>query len=446
VKATLIALVAVTSARPVDARPARPAPSLPPPTGTVINVNTESQLQGAMRALSSDTTIVLAPGTYRLTRSLYLNRAVRNVAIRGASNNPDDVVIIGRGMANANYGDVPYGIWTGGGVDGILIANLTIRDCYFHDIIFNARTQSPHVYNVRLVDSGQQFIKSNPDGNGVGASNGIVEYSVFEFTTTARDDYPKGVDSQGGSNWIIRHNLFRNLVAPRGQLMGPAVLIWRKSTNATAEGNTFINCARGIYFGGEDAYPATSHRGGVIRNNFFYRSSTQPGDVGIHLADSPGTQVVNNTVLLSGTYGAPIEYRFTGTSGVLIANNLTDGMIRQRDGATGTVTNNLTTATSPMFRNLSAGDLHLVASATRAIDHGISVASVSDDWDGERRPQGAAVDIGADEFTATTAHAMSPQIVDGNSVSPLSGVRIPLSGRRKRRLGPKIQAPSGDST
>ena len=32
----------------------------------------------------------------------------------------------------------------------------------------------------------------NPDASNVGASNGILEYSVIEFTTGARDDYPKG--------------------------------------------------------------------------------------------------------------------------------------------------------------------------------------------------------------------------------------------------------------
>ena len=50
---------------------------------------------------------------------------------------------------------------------------------------------------------------------------------------------------------------------------------------------------------------ASVHQGGIIRNNFFYRAPTVPGDVGIDVADSPGTQVLNNTVIVSGTYNRP---------------------------------------------------------------------------------------------------------------------------------------------
>ena len=63
--------------------------------------------------------------------------------------------------------------------------------------------------------------------------------------------------------------------------------------------------------------------GGIVRNNFIYRNAGVDGDVGILVADSAGTQVLHNTVLLNGTYPNAIEYRFGGTSNVLIANNLT---------------------------------------------------------------------------------------------------------------------------
>ena len=411
------------------ARPARPAPALPPPSGTVINVSTEAQLQAAMGAIGSNTTIVLAPGTYRLTRSLYFKGPFTNVGIRGATGNPGDVTLVGTGMTNAAYGSVPYGIWTGDGIDGITIANLTSRDFYYHPIIFNAGTQRPHVFNLHLIDAGQQFLKSNPDAAGVGASDGVVEYSVFEFTTTARDDYPKAIDVQGGADWVIRHNLFHNLQAPFG-LIGPAVLVWRGSSNTITEGNTFLNCGRGIMYGAEDA-PAFAHSGGVIRNNFFYRSSTQPGDVGIQVADSPNTQVVNNTVVLSGTYSAAIEYRFTGASGISIVNNLVDGMIWQRDGATASLASNIINATPSMFVNPSAGDLHLQPTAIAAIDQGVAVASVANDWDGQLRPAGRGFDIGADEYAASTAaYSVTGRVTAAATGNPIPGVMVTLVGSR----------------
>jgi hypothetical protein len=229
-------------------------------------------------------------------------------------------------------------------------------------------------------------------------NNGIVEYSVMEYVTTAKDDYTNGVDVHTGANWIIRHNLFRNIVSPAGQkLAGPAVLMWNHSRDTLTEGNTFLNCARGISYGLLERTGGSDHVGGVIRNNFFYRSSNQPGDVGIEVADSPDTRVLNNTVFVSGTYRTPIEYRFPGTVGVVLTNNLLDGVILARDGAKGTERTNLSGATSTMFVDAAAGNLHLSASATAAIDRGTALKEVVDDWDGMPRPQGAGYDIGADE-------------------------------------------------
>ena len=242
----LCALFSGTAVLTAAARPARPAPPLAPPGGAIVNVATDAQLQAAVQALTSNTTIVLAPGTYVLSSTLWINGTFANVGIRGATNNADDVVLVGPGMTEAAYGNVPYGIWTGGNVQGVTIANLTIRGLYYHPIILNGGTQTPHIYNVHLIDAGEQFIKSNPNGAAGGVNNGIVEYSVIEFTTTARDYYTNGVDVHAGANWIVRNNLFRNIVAPPGQLAGPAVLMWNHSSGTLTEGNTFLNCARGI--------------------------------------------------------------------------------------------------------------------------------------------------------------------------------------------------------
>ena len=113
--------------------------------------------------------------------------------------------------------------------------------------------------------------------------------------------------------------------------------------------------------------------------------------------DSPRTQVLHNSILGSGTYSSLIEYRFPNSTGVQIANNLLDGGILARDGAAGTLSGNVTTATPALFVNPSAGDLHLAATAASAIDRGVALPNVSTDWDGQPRPQGGAADAGADE-------------------------------------------------
>ncbi len=388
-------VVLALAASPVFAGPAIPPAPLPPPSGPVVNVSTVAQLQNAVASIASNTTIVVAPGTYQLTSTLYVNGTFTNVGIRGATGNRDDVVIVGKGMSAANDGGVPFGIWVGGNVQGITIANLTLRDFFYHAIILNAGAQSPRVHNVRLMNAGQQLLKSNPDDQGGGVDNGIVEYSVIEFATTSRDFYTNGVDVLTGDNWIIRHNLFRNIRAPQGQLAGPSILMWRSSTNTIVDGNTFVNCQREIAFGLEERTP-DDHSGGIIRNNFIYRSMS--GDSAIYLADSPDTQVLHNSIFISGTYGSPIEYRFPHTARVVIANNVLDGNIASRDGATGSVVGNYTSAVAGFFVNPSTGDLHLNPTATALINKVTAPpAAAATDWDGQARP-GGATDIGADEY------------------------------------------------
>ena len=395
-----VGLFAITATAIGESRGPDSAPPLPTPTGTVIRVSTEGQLQAAVGAMASGTTILIAPGVYRLTSTLNIgNRTLTNVALRGSTNNRNDVVLLGPGMSNRNYGTVPHGVWTGNGVNGVLIANLTISGFYFHPVILNAGTKAPHLYNVRLVDGGEQLLKSNPDDGGRGVDSGVVEYSVFEFTDRSRDHYTNGVDVLGGAGWIIRDNLFRNIAAPQGQLAGPTILMWRGSRDTIVERNTFIDCQREIAFGLAPGTSTTDHWGGVIRNNFIFRRASVQGDAAIGVNDSPNTVVVHNSVLISGTYPNAIEYRFKGTTGALIGNNLTDAAIRARDDATASLIGNETSAAPTMFVAPASGDLHLTRAAFAALPKASAVGATTD-WDGDPRALGATADLGADERSA----------------------------------------------
>src|SRR5262245_50409846 len=93
--AVCLAILNCMGVRAALALSANNAPKLPPPSGPVVNVSTEPQLQQAVRTLQSGATIMLAPGTYNLTSTLWLgNRS--NIALRGATGNRDDVVLQGR--------------------------------------------------------------------------------------------------------------------------------------------------------------------------------------------------------------------------------------------------------------------------------------------------------------------------------------------------------------
>ena len=208
------------------------------------------------------------------------------------------------------------------------------------------------------------------------------------------------MDVHTGDNWIIRHNLFRNIRAPQGQLAGPAILMWNASTNTLVDANTFVDCQREIALGLIERTP-NDHSGGIIRNNFVYRSPSVSADAAVLVADSPNTHVLHNSILISGTYANAIEYRFLQASGLVIANNVLDGRIATRDGATGAVSGNYTTASAAMFVAPASGDLHLKPTATVVIDKvAAPLANAGLDWDGQPRPAGIT-DLGADEYGAT---------------------------------------------
>jgi hypothetical protein len=393
------------------------APQLPAPLGPIVSVSSAAELEAAVDALTSGTTILIQPGTYQLSRELRIRNGVTGVSLRGATNSRDDVVILGSGMETPG---VNIGVKVENAQD-VQIANLSIGQAFHHPIQLQGEqgAERVHVYNVRLFDAGEQFLKSTVDPqNPNGVDQVTVEYSAFEYTNIGPSHgYTQGIDAHHAAGWVIRYNLFRNIRVPATAQyrQRPAILMWAGSRDTLVYGNTFINCERGIIFGlGPLAPYANSHSGGAIFNNMIYRTEPVNADAGISIWDSPGTRVFHNTVIQNGTYRNAIEYRFPSTTGVLIVNNLTDGAIAQRDDAQATVIGNVTDAQPGLFVNAAAGDLHLLPTATQAIDRGVALTEVAVDWDGQPRPAGAGSDIGADEVSGETA-ARSAAAASGES-------------------------------
>src|SRR5262245_14772403 len=399
----------------LDAASPGNAPALPLTGVRVVNVSSEAALQTAIGNLQSGDTIVLADGVYNLTSTLYV-KGRNNITIRGTSGSTN-VVLVGKGMDNANYGNAPFGVWSNG--TNTTVAHLTIRDTWDNEIIFNSGAQAPHVYCVRLLNSGSQFIKSNPTdvNNGIGVNNGIVEYCWFEYTGSPPADhgsgvgYFNGISAHAAKNWIVRGNLFKNLHNPdtAAYLWNPAVLFWRHSTNTVTEQNIFLNVDRAIAYGLDNTTPYFDHAGGVIRNNFvcltpgLMSAARKAGSDGSIIAwNSPGTQIDHNSVLLNSNEFYAVEFRFSTTTNCTARNNLADALIHLRDSAGVSQSGNLLNAVAGMFANAATADLHLLASATNAIDKAAALASVTNVFDGDARPRVASFDIGTDEFATNS--------------------------------------------
>ena len=409
-KAKVIRLLCISLflAAPLNAQipswPVKTVPPLPEPTGDVVRVSTVSELNSAVSNLKSGRTIVVEPGDYQLARALVFD-GVDSVALRGATGNRNDVILRGKGMREENYEAVPHVISVFN-VKDLLIADLTVADAWYHNMHLagSAGPIRPHIYNVRFLDGGEQLLKVNPGSNPTAfPDTGIVEYCRFEFTDRAKHWYTNGVDVLDAANWIVRDNEFVRIRGPEGVLAGGAILFWHTCYNTIVERNLFYECDFGIIFGlgggpgnsKRDPDSPYDHIGGIIRNNIIYRA--EAGDVGISVNHAKDYKIYNNTVILNTTFPWTIEYRFSNSNGV-IKNNLTDGQILKRDDAQGELEGNQTRAQADWFVDFDNVDLHLSEAAEAAIDQGVPLEEVTDDFDGHPRDEPEYLDIGADEF------------------------------------------------
>ncbi len=219
------------------------APPLPESKNRVVRVSSVEQLNEAIATARPKTTVIIEPGQYRLTSTLGIQ--TDDLTIRGASTDCNSVVLTGRGMDEVNHLGLTNGFWIN--ARNTTIANLSIGEVYYHTIQINSDAFAPRIYNVRMFNSGQQFVKSNPIKFGVGVDLGIVEFSVMEYTDgtpkTNHDGagfgYTNGVDIHAGKTWRISNNRFSNFHTPDGSdhLWNPAVLVWNGASDTVTENN-----------------------------------------------------------------------------------------------------------------------------------------------------------------------------------------------------------------
>jgi hypothetical protein len=371
-----------------------------------INVGTAAALQSAVASANSsggNTTIVLADGTYTLSNTLYINAP--NVTLTSQSGDRTRVVIQGDAMSSNAVVKMIFRV----DANNFTVRNITMQRVGWHviQVVGNDNVDYVTISNCVLRDAYEQILKitNDPANPNVTGDNGIVENSLFEYTAGIGPQYYiGGIDAHGSKNWVIRGNTFKNIISPSGSAAEHAVHIWdAPSANNLVEKNLIINCDRGIGFGLGDR----GSSGGIIRNNMIYHAAGNGtfADVSIGLETSPNTQVYNNTIFLENGYPNAIEYRFAATSGVAIVNNLTNRAVQQRDGASGTVTKNVTNAASSWFVSPASGDLHLASAISTVVGMGQSVSGLTDDFDSQPRPAGNPIDIGADQFASAAAPA-----------------------------------------
>jgi hypothetical protein len=178
---------------------------------------------------------------------------------------------------------------------------------------------------------------------------------------------------------------------------GYGIQIYNGDAGGEAARNVFRN--NRIYNNGRN-YPAAGVVMGTGDDNQGYNNLVYNNGGGIQIRNGGSNNAIWNNTLHNnkgGDSGGPCILNTNG--GSIIRNNIcsNNGQNAIAGGGSASSSNNL--FGDPGYENAGAGNFHLTASSTSAINKGTSVASVfTTDFDGNTRPAGGAWDIGAYEF------------------------------------------------
>ncbi|MFT5389949.1 MAG: hypothetical protein ACI8PT_000129 [Gammaproteobacteria bacterium] len=360
---------------------------LPKTSNPVVIVSDVKSLAAAVARANKENnlTIALDDGVYELKRPLYLRG--NEITLRGLSGNRDQVVLRGQGMS----GGLSHIFQVMG--SGITLADLTAGWVTRHVAQVHADSDADrfHAYNVRFVDAAEQILKGSYRRGGPQADDGLIEWSLFEFTEGyAHQAYTGGIGVLGAKNWTVRNNVFRNIRVRPGVDGQATAIMFRRATEGTRiEGNLITYSDSGIRLGLIDA----SHGTGTVINNVVHVIR----DVGISLEKATGVLVAHNTIWTE-QYANAIEYRFPESTENRIVNNLVHGSIQRRDGGEALLSSNVAFARADWFVAAVEGDLRMALGHPSVVDRATPLTDVPLDFECATRPAGHRPDIGAEEF------------------------------------------------
>ncbi|UXI68964.1 right-handed parallel beta-helix repeat-containing protein [Tahibacter amnicola] len=377
--------------------------------GTVPVSNVSGLRQAIQNATAGDD-IVLAAGTYVVDGNLNctaVGSAALPIRVRAAQ--PRSVLIRFSnpgGYAEGFKLSAPHWQFEGLDIEG---ACATDNECEhaFH-LFGNAEFA---VLRNNVVRDFNAQIKSN--GSPIGGvyqypDDVLIEGNRF-YDTRARNTVQPvtKIDVVGGRRWVVRANTISDYEKGGGDTISYAAFFKGNSRDGVFERN-LVRCSHlttggvrlGLSLGGggtspnsicEDGTCTPEHQNGILRNNLILACN----DVGIYLNRAANSRIQHNT--LYATTG--IDVRFAASTADL-RNNVLAGLIRYRDGGTGTSSGNLTQVSTASFNawftDPANADFGL-RNGGSLVDLGVAAPLVTDDLCGAVRSDGQP-DIGALEY------------------------------------------------
>lgn len=259
--------------------------------------------------------------------------------------------------------------------------------------------------------NAQLKVNSSQDMGGAWLTphRGLIEGNeLYDSRARSTSNPTTKLNIDTGDDWIVRANYIHDFQKSGGDNISYGAFMKSGGARGTFERNLVI-CSQlhtggtriGLSLGGGGTDPrfcapafnanvpcSVEHDGGVLRNNVIVGCS----DVGIYLNRAKNTRVLFNTLIAT----SGVDFRFDTTSGEA-RGNLLAGVIRRRDSAAGTFTNNIenvaATTFAAMYQAPLQGDLRKSGDLSMLIGQGMPVAEVSNDYCA--RSRSAPFDVGA---------------------------------------------------
>jgi hypothetical protein len=309
-------------------------------------------------------------------------------------------------------------------------------------------------------------------GGGITSQDNEAEIVGNEIVSNSADYTGGGMLVTGGDDYLVQDNVIQENVAT----FGGGLFVYT-STGAIAgnwiRSNTALTRGGGVYLFRDATVALDANRvlsntvlggegGGVcIRTNrapvtltnhvIAHNSATLDGG-GVYAFQSSAVNFFNNTLVNndrdSGQEGIALldNSRITMTNNVLVGhsvavtvssgsvvtlshNNYWDNAV----GVSGQLSDTTDMTLNPQFIDRAAGDYHLSLTSP-LVDAGDDGVNVPRDFEGDPRPRGSGIDVGADEAYRTESYvsqmAGSDTAGDGSSGNPFATVTQAISETR----------------
>jgi hypothetical protein len=288
----------------------------------------------------------------------------------------------------------------GGGLAISATLAATVLDSLFQDndawiasgLSFIGAGSSPAPLTVR----GNHFL-DNGWGNSPGIASGGYSAALEIVDADAQVIDNQFAHNQASNGWgtvsvlYATLNLARNLIYDNTSFYDASGLYLHSVSPFTVTNNLIVDNQSTYYWTEHQAVHIRDGAGLLLHNTIARNDNTY----GVWI-DKGATVTLTNTILVSHTVGISVTNGSTATLEATLWGTGDWGNGSDWGGEGSIVTGTVNIWGLPNFVNPDGGDYHL-GPGSRAIDSGVD-ASVTDDIDGDPRPQCLGYDIGADEF------------------------------------------------